>query len=87
MDDLLRSIESVTLGEIMGEDMTVWLGLNKASGYDMSIDDENLNPLARYEQIHPFAVNALADFSRCFLFFYDAIQSRLEKKETIKEAA
>ena len=72
----MKTMNEVTLYDLMAEDLDVYVKKNKGFGFDLEIDDENGEPLIREEGIHPAAVDSFADFCRSFLAFYDKTQSK-----------
>lgn len=72
----MKTLNDVTLYDLMAEDLDVWLGKNKEFGFILEIDDENGNELVTEKQIHPCAANSLADFCRSYLHSYDRISSQ-----------
>ena len=68
---ILRSIEDLTLSEMMGQEMDVWVTRNKKFGFDIQINNENGEMVANDKGIHPYATDAFADFCRRYLAFYD----------------
>ncbi len=73
-----KSIEEVTIGELMGEDHDVYLRKDKKHGFIFELDDEN-GELVTEENIHPFAAEGMAAFCRRYLHAYE----RVTKEETL----
>ncbi len=72
----MKSINEITLYDLMAEDLDVWFSSNKQFGFDLEIDDENGDELIREKGVHPFAADSLADFCRSYLFCYDRALSK-----------
>jgi hypothetical protein len=70
-----QSIHDITIADIMGEDLNIWIGKNKEFGYIMEIDGENGRALSE-KCIHPFAMESMAYFCRRFLGFYDQLEEK-----------
>ena len=66
----MKSLTTITLYDIMSEDLDVWVKRHKGYGFDMQIDDERGQLLLDEQHIHPFAIDALADFCRRYLASY-----------------
>ncbi len=67
----MKTMNDVTLYDLMAEDLDVWVSKNKCFGFDLEIDDENGEPLVREAGIHPCAADSFADFCRRYLACYD----------------
>ena len=72
----MKSLNDVTLYDLMAEDLDVWLGKNKEFGFVLQIDDENGEELLDEKQIHPAAAETFADFCRRYLHSYDRITNK-----------
>ena len=72
----MKSLNDVTLYDLMAEDLDVWLGKNKEFGFVLQIDDENGEELVDEKQIHPAAAETFADFCRRYLHSYDRITNK-----------
>ena len=72
----MKSLNDVTLYDLMAEDLDVWLGKNKEFGFVLQIDDENGEELVDEKQIHPAAAESFADFCRRYLHSYDRITNK-----------
>ena len=72
----MKTLNDVTLYDLMAEDLDVWLGKNKEFGFVLQIDDENGESLVDEKCIHPYAADSFADFCRRFLSSYDKITSQ-----------
>lgn len=69
----MKSLETITLYDLMAENLDIWLTKNKKFGYDLEVDDEDYEPLIREDGVHPYAIDSFADFCRSFLKNYDSI--------------
>jgi hypothetical protein len=72
----MKTLNEISLYDVMAEDVDVWIGKNKDFGYTLQIEDEKGAPLVDEKGIHPYAVDAFADFCRSFLHSYDRINSK-----------
>ncbi|HAU1312558.1 TPA: hypothetical protein F8R99_14325 [Legionella pneumophila] len=68
--DLIKSVHSISLGDIMGEDHDVAIQKNKQFGFDIEIDNDNSQTILREEGIHPYAIKSFALFCKRFLNSY-----------------
>lgn len=69
-----KTINDITLYDLMAEDFCVWVGKNNKFGYDLHIEGyENDSPEVEEEGIHPCAIDSMADFCNRFLSFYNKI--------------
>lgn len=71
----IQTINGVTLADLMGEDLNVWVGKNKEFGYVIEIDGEDGQTLSE-KCIHPDAMESMAYFCRRFLRFYDQLEEK-----------
>ena len=84
----MKTMNDVTLYDLMAEDLDVWITKNKTFGFDLQIDNENGETIVDEEGVHPFAIESYADMCRRFLHFYDKIQATSEKEfNAMMEAA
>jgi hypothetical protein len=67
----MKTLQDITLYDLMAEDLDIWLTKSKSFGYDLQIDDENCQEIVNEEGLHPYATESLADFCRKYLAFYD----------------
>ena len=72
----MKTLNDVTLYDLMAEDLDVWLGKNKEFGFVLQIDNEKGDELVAEKQIHPAAAESFADFCRSYLHSYDRITSQ-----------
>ena len=72
----MKTLNDVTLYDLMAEDLDVWLGKNKEFGFVLQIDDENGDELVDEKQIHPAAAESFADFCRRYLHSYERITNK-----------
>jgi len=68
-----RTIEDVTLYDLMAENFSVWVGKNKKFGFDLEIEGDDDTLTIEGSGIHPCAMESFADLCRRFLHFYDKI--------------
>lgn len=73
MKNTIKNIDSITLGELMGEDHDIWIYKDKTFGYRIQIDDENGSELVLDEQINPYALEGFAEFCRRYLASYERV--------------
>ena len=74
----MKSLNDVTLYDLMAEDLDVWVTKHKSFGFNLEIDDENGEPLIRDEGIHPYAIDSFADFCRRYVACYDRANQQQE---------
>ncbi len=67
----MKSINEITLYDLMSEDLDVWIKRNKKFGYDLQIDDVDGEILLDEEGIHYAAMESFAELCRRFLNTYD----------------
>ncbi len=67
-----KSISDLTLYDMMGEDLTVWVGKNSKFGFDLEIENDDGQMIVE-KGVHEFAMEGFADFCRRFLYFYDKV--------------
>jgi len=67
----MKNICTITLYDLMSEDLEVWVSKDKHFGFNLEIDDENYEPLIREEMIHHAAAASFADFCRNYLKAYE----------------
>ena len=67
----MKTMNDVTLYDLMAEDLDVWVSKNSKFGFDIQIDDENSEPLIDEKGVHPCAADSFADFCRSYLASYD----------------
>ncbi len=66
----MKTIEEVTLYDLMAEDLDVWVTANSKFGFDLQIEGDD-GVMVEAEGIHPFAADSFADFCRRYLASYD----------------
>lgn len=64
------NIDRLTIGEIMGEDMDVWLTKDKKEGFRLVIDNWEGETIID-DSINRYCAEALANFCRRYVSFYD----------------
>lgn len=69
-----RTINDLTLAELMGDDHSVWLGKNKEFGFIMEIESEEGQTITE-KYINPSAAESLAGFCRRYLDFYEKLEA------------
>lgn len=73
-----RTINEVTLYDLMAEDFTVWVGKNKKFGFDLEIEGDDETLKIEEAGVHPYAMESFADLCRRFLHFYDKANNELQ---------
>ena len=76
----MKTLNDVTLYDLMAEDLDVWVAKNKDFGYVLQIDNENGETIVDEKGIHPFAMESYADMCRRFLHFYDIVKAKSEQE-------
>lgn len=69
--DTKKTIYSMTLADISGEENSARLSKNTKFGYDLYIENENCECVLYDKGIHPYAIESLALFCRQFLAAYE----------------
>ena len=77
MFDTKKTIYSMTLADLSGEDNSARLSKNKQFGYDLYIENENCECVLDDRGIHPYAIESLALFCRQFLASYETNKEQL----------
>lgn len=72
-EELPKTIDEYTLGELMGQEHDMYLSKNKAFGYKLDIENED-GELITESQLTEACIESMASFCRKFLHDYDAIQ-------------
>ena len=75
-----NKFESITLYDLMAEDLDVWVIANKKFGFDLQIDNEDGETIVDEKGIHPYAMDSFADFCRRFAHFYDSAKAKTEEE-------
>ena len=66
----MSTISTVTLYDLMAEDLDIWVTKDKQFGFNLEIDNENGDELIR-DTIHPCAADSFADFCKRYLAAYE----------------
>jgi len=69
----MKTISTITLYELMAQDLDVWVSRSKKLGFKIEIDGEDGQTLVCDEPIHPYAAESFADFCRSYLSSYDKV--------------
>jgi hypothetical protein len=72
----MKTLPDMTLYDLMADSHEVWINPNDKFGFDLTIDDDNGNPLLDEKGIHLHAMNSLAEFCRDYLAIYDQALKR-----------
>jgi len=75
-----RTINEITLYDLMAEDFSVWVGKNKSFGFDLQIEGDDTTLAIEEKGVHPFAMESFADLCRRFLYFYDKVKAKEESE-------
>ena len=67
----MKSLNEITLYELMCENLDIWLTKRKKFGFDLEIDNEKNEPVIRVNGLHPYAAESFAEFCRSYLASYD----------------
>lgn len=70
-----KSMENVSLYDLMAEDLTVWIQRNKKFGFDLSIEGDDPEERIEISGVHDYAMQSFSDFCRRFIHFYDQLQN------------
>ena len=68
----MKTLETITLYDLMAEDLDVWLGKNKEFGFLLHIDNDD-GEVVNEKGIHPYAADSFAVFCRRYLHSYDRV--------------
>ena len=69
----MKTLNEISLYDLMAEDIDIWIAKNKEFGYTMQIDDERGRTIVDEKGIHPYAADSFAVFCRSYLNAYDKI--------------
>jgi hypothetical protein len=72
----MKTINNITLYDLMSEDLDIWISKDKVFGFNIEIDDENGDPLMEEENVHSYAADAFADFCKRYLHSYEKATNR-----------
>ena len=72
----MKSISSITLYDMMAQDLDVWVSLSDNFGFKIEIDAEDGQGVVEEEGVHPSAADAFADFCRRYLASYDRVNEQ-----------
>ena len=75
----MKTMNDVTLYDLMAEDVDVWLTKSKDFGFDLQIDDEEGSPLIDEKGIHPYAIDSFAALCRSFLSGYERACAKISE--------
>lgn len=72
---IMKTLNDITIYDLMAEDLDVWVQRDQKFGVNIQIDDENGNTILEERQVHKCAAGSFADFCRSYLISYErAIQ-------------
>lgn len=74
----MKTLNDITLYDLMAEDLDVWVAKSKGFGFDLEIENENGETIVDEKGVHPFAMESYADMCRRFLNFYDKVKAKTE---------
>ena len=69
-----RTLEDLSIAELMGDDHSVWLSKNKQFGFILEIENDEGQTIIE-KCIHPYAAESLASFCRRYLGFYETLEA------------
>lgn len=69
-----RTLEDLSIAELMGNDHSVWLSKNKQFGFILEIENDEGQTIIE-KCIHPYAAESLASFCRRYLNFYETLEA------------
>lgn len=75
---MCRTMNDVTLYDLMAEDYSVWVSKNDKFGFDLQIESDDCDLAINEKGVHPYAMESFADLCRRFLYFYDNIKIKEE---------
>ena len=68
----MKTINDLSLYDLMAEDICVYMTKNEKFGFDMFVLDENGNKIICEQSIHPCACDSFATFCERYLTAYEA---------------
>ena len=72
----MKSFETMTLGELMAEDLELWLTKDSKFGFNLTIEDDKGELVLDEKGVHPYAIESFADFCRRYVAFYEKTQEQ-----------
>lgn len=63
----MKTMNDITLYDLMAEDLNVYMRKNSEFGYDLEIEDENSEMIVNAKMIHEGAIESFAVFCKQFL--------------------
>lgn len=79
-DKELKSLEEISIYDLMGSEYDIWITKNKNFGFDIEIDNDEYETILHEKELHPFAVESLVTFCKKVLLSY----ARYENNEVTK---
>lgn len=67
----MQTLEDISLGYLMSEDFSVWIGKNKQFGYDFYLENEDGKIIIDEKGVHPYAADSFAEFCKHYLYMYE----------------
>lgn len=74
----MKTINDITLYDLMAENLDLWVTKNKKFGYDIEIENDEGELLLDDKGVHKYAVDSYADMCRRFLITYDKVLANSE---------
>lgn len=72
-----KTLDTVTLYDIMAEDNYVWVKKNDGYGYSIEIEDQyHIEPYLKEPSVSPEAMESMAHFCRRFLDMYNQLEEK-----------
>ena len=75
----METMSSMTLYDLMAEDLGVWVNIDERFGINLQIEDENGEVILDEEHVNKCAADSFADFCRNYLNSYDRARARSMK--------
>jgi hypothetical protein len=76
----MKTINDITMYDLMSDDLTVWIKRNEKFGFDLEIENYGGEVLVDEKGINPLAMESYADMCRRFVHFYDKLKAITEKE-------
>jgi hypothetical protein len=72
-DEISMDLKDINIYALMGADHNVYLKRNSKFGFDLEVINDEDNVIYEGGELHPYAVDSLASFCRCFLHGYSSL--------------
>ncbi len=77
-EEMKKTLHDVSVSDLMGIDHTVWIKKNPRFGFDIEVqNDEDTYEVFQEKELHPYAIESLAEFCRRFLQSYSRFEGEI----------